>query len=228
MAVNANNETPRKKVAKHLDLWLHVAVIVSSVFALLHPLIGLLTATLAICALFISRSISKEKDVLLGKLDSLTANIANQTTSIASQTTNIANQVEAIQNQRGQRYFGYANPRSLDAESFVHRLNYRQRGLVTLAYPQNRPQPIDDFAFRLYDSLKEARWPVSSHFGESHDVSAYGVTLKVVVENKDVIPPHLHTLKYALEKSGCPVSIVIDIQDRTCEEVFLIIGAELP
>jgi hypothetical protein len=221
---DSENRPTEKKVATWVYPWLNIAVIISSALAIiLHPFIGLLTAALAAAAFFVSQRIAKEKESLLDELDSLTATIADQAKTISSQ-------VAAIKSSRGKRYEGYENPRNLDIKAFVDRLGYSDNGPVIVAYPQNRVQPVDDFGSRLYGALREAEWPLNQYMAENHDVdvSAYGVTLKVIVENKDAIPSHFRTLKYALEKSGCPVSVVIDIQDHTCEEVFLIVGAEPP
>lgn len=219
---NKNNETIAKKIATHIDLWLNIAVIVSSVLAILFPLIGLLTAILAVAALLVTRRMAKEKDLLLEKLDSLT-------TRIATQSTSISNAVESIKSSWGQRYEGYENPRNLDIKAFVDRLGYAgSKGPVVVTTPQNRVQPIDDFEYRLYNALKKAGWLLNSEMRECYDVSAYGVTLKAIVENRSAVPPHFHTLKYSLEKSGCPVIVDIDIQDHNCEEVFLIVGADPP
>lgn len=216
-----------RKNTERIALWLQVAVIVTSVVAALYPLVGLLTAALAVGVLFTSRRISKEKDILIGELKSYTADVADHAASISDRVASTSKQVEAIQKGRGRRYTKYRNTRSLDVEGFVMRLVDGQKGVVTLAFPKNLPQPVDNFFEILLNSLERAEWSISSKM-EDFDVSAYGITLKAIVKSKNAIPPHFHTLKNALEKSGVPVHVDVDIQSHTRKEVFLVVGSEPP
>jgi hypothetical protein len=157
--------------------------------------------------------------------------VAVHNTSDAKNAGEAATKADATGPVLRKRNTKYENERSLDFKAFRARLAplYGPSGYVTLAFPWTKPAPDDDFGFRVYKMLGEAGWPLNPHWGESvFDVSGYGVTLGAAPDKNGKLPPHLYTLRNALEKSGMPVRLHALSDDRTADGVCLIIGAEYP